>query len=947
MLIGLLFAIPARAQVVSLYDIVYRPIGEKYFVAQDGPHRIIYPMRRETQAKDILAVLKETKPATGLFLGVQDDFPLNIVLTNQSDAGNGFVSPFPFKTEIEGVALRGRGLSRRHDSWVQVVTTHELVHAAQASFRTNKSLVGVIGRFSPDFARAIGLFFPSGYTEGLAVFRESQVPKGAGRLNHPYFLMQARAGIQEADWSLTQLLEAPSYTRPFDRFYKGGALFTQFFVTTYGRDAVTSTLKWQQQLPISGFGFNLRHATGESPALIEERFRQWFQVRENALVASLGPIFPSLTLDAHVGRTHRRPYWISETEVLSFDLGYDLARGFHVTSEDGSRTRLTRNEISDDAVYSISASGQILYSRYEEHPLSAQIRKVSSWELDPSTGKERRLPGSQGVFNPVRLSDGRTIGLRSDGPYRELVVFGHRDEAEVLLSYPAVEFVLLAPRPLSDSLAVIAKIGNHQALFLIDTADDEWTIRPWVGFEGSTIYDASWSASGRYLSFTSDRTGILNVYVLDAQTERIQRVTNVLYAAMEGHVSPDGSRVTFVEYGREQFDLKIASVFGPWVEEINRDLANATWSIDWETTALGSSDDKLSSNDAFATSRRYRSWKYLSPRMIYPTLYLDSPRENEDDARLGFGIGVAAQGTDPLQRHVWYGEGIIQKNHLWGEFGFQTAALPIRPGVSVERRPSTVDAVIGGQEGVTRVIRDRVAMSAYVQLPVTIEQNVDRTSLISQLSISYRSDRFLDDDFNELQQSRSYVSLSPSVFYGRRLLRNPRDIKPTSGQSISWFGDWEASRDIGERRKGWIGFVNWYVPLLRGTNTSIRLNAGMLKQNNPSIFGLTFFKPPGWDSAQLLADNYVRYGLQVTQPLLFPDNGWLTLPGYIRALYLTAGADSVQRSSDAAERYSSYSFGAGMKLRFLHFFDFNLSYVVAYRTGVKQWQGIWDVVEEY
>ena len=48
----------------------------------------------------------------------------------------------------------------------------------------------------------------------------------------------------------------------------------------------------------------------------------------------------------------------------------------------------------------------------------------------------------------------------------------------------------LAPRPESDSLAVIAKVGDHQAQFLVVTADDEWSLRIWIGFEGITIYDS-------------------------------------------------------------------------------------------------------------------------------------------------------------------------------------------------------------------------------------------------------------------------------------------------------------------------------------------------------------------------------------------------------------------------------------------------------------------------
>ncbi|MDA0379163.1 MAG: hypothetical protein O2899_06690, partial [Bacteroidetes bacterium] len=61
-LLGL--AAPAAAQVVSLYDVIYRPSGQQWLVVRDGSHRLIYPATRERQARETLDVLRRTKPGT-------------------------------------------------------------------------------------------------------------------------------------------------------------------------------------------------------------------------------------------------------------------------------------------------------------------------------------------------------------------------------------------------------------------------------------------------------------------------------------------------------------------------------------------------------------------------------------------------------------------------------------------------------------------------------------------------------------------------------------------------------------------------------------------------------------------------------------------------------------------------------------------------------------------
>jgi len=939
----------ASGQIVALYNVVYRPPGVNYRVMTRGNHEVIYQEGARNQARETLKALIETMPASQLLLGTSSDFGLTVILNNYSDAGNGYLTPFPFKSEIETVALRGRGLSLRHESWTQLVTTHELVHAVQAEFTKSKSLVGAIRFFSPDFARAINLFIPPGFTEGLAVFRESQVPAGAGRLNHPFFLMQARAGMNAGKgWTLSQMLEQPSYTRPFDRFYKGGALFTQFFIQTYGKAGVARIFNWQQNLPILGFGASLRYATRESPGKVQQRFENWYELRETALEASIGDRSSSRLVVGRKGEISRKPQWISDSTWVVFSLGYNLSRGFRKVSTNGKKTSISRNEITDDAFFHLEQHRpSILYSRYDEHPYTRAVKTSHSYSLDISSGTEHRILGSDHTYNPVRLNGGAVVALQSVGQFNRIVEIGASTIRGEKLAYARSNFASLMPRPGSDSLAVIVNVEGHQAVFLIDSSTDDWKMNPWIGFPNSSIYDGSWSASGRYFSFTSDRTGILNVYVLDAHTEQISQVTNVLYTAMEGQVSPSGDQIVYIEYEDQRFDLKVAPFPGPFHVSINRDEANYTWTTDWEEKINRSSDDSPVSQDVanqglVGQDKTYHAWHRLSPRMIYPTAYLDKARDNELDARLGFGIGVALQGTDPLQRIAYHAEGVLQKNRIWGEVGIQTGLFAFRPGLKLERRPSTV---IDGNTG-QRFIRERTSLEASILLPFTIEQNVDRTSFISSIALSRRSERFLDDDLNVIRGTSSQLTLLPAFFFGRRVLRNPRDIIPSSGQTLSWFGDFELTNDLGDTRQGWVLLGNVYLPLLQCFNTGIRLNAGLLHQNNASIFGLDFFKPIGWSNSFLNDDTFLRYGLRVVQPVVYPDNGWVTIPAFLRAIYVFGIAEYLHRANDTPDNISSVGAGLGVKFRLFHHFDFDFSMTYAYRVDDKQWKFISDVREE-
>ncbi|MGB1375486.1 MAG: hypothetical protein ACPG8N_07110, partial [Rhodothermales bacterium] len=57
-------AATSQAQVISLYDVIYRPPGANWLQVQGGDFNIIYPAEHEQQAREMMNVLRSTRPET-------------------------------------------------------------------------------------------------------------------------------------------------------------------------------------------------------------------------------------------------------------------------------------------------------------------------------------------------------------------------------------------------------------------------------------------------------------------------------------------------------------------------------------------------------------------------------------------------------------------------------------------------------------------------------------------------------------------------------------------------------------------------------------------------------------------------------------------------------------------------------------------------------------------
>lgn len=926
-----------RAQ-EPVYEVVFRPPGTRYRVLRRPRFEIIYQEGTGRDARRLAQVLETELDAIGARFGARPRLHLPVVLNAYDDLANGFVTAFPFKSEIEDVDFRGLSLSPRFPDWLTTVGPHELVHAVHADYQQGFGVTGLLRWFAPDLARSLNLFIPPGIAEGVAVLHESGIAPGAGRLNHSFFRMRFRAAMHgEHPWRLAQMLEVPAYSRPFDRYYLGGSHLLDYLARTDSLRGFRKATRWQYRFPFLGYGIPLWLGTGKSPARLGKEFRQAVRAQIEADLAARGPFTTPTILDSEKGRVHRRPRWLDAATVLVYVQGYHDTPGFYrIDVRTGARTPAGTQSITDDYAFSLSRDrSTVLFSRYVPDPYVPGRSVADAFELDPATGATHRLTREGRVFAPVEGTGGEVWMIGVAGSHTRWVRRDPEGRMETVSAPRDARFVYLAPSPVNDAVAVVLNIGGRKGLYLAHVpAKGPVRYDPLVGFEEGSVYDVAWSPDGRDLLFTADPDGVMNVYGMTLSTGVVYRVTNVPYGAFEPALSPDGRRLAFVTYRDERFDLAVMPFR---VEERVRVVGTTPPPLPGE--GVGEADGEEGEEDPL-----YHALQAVRPRMIYPTAHYTREHGSRDDVRLGVGIGLGIQGTDPLQQWAFSAEAYRQAGQVWGEAEVRTARWRLRPAVRLFRTPSTVLALAVDENHNTvrtvRVGRERRGMEASVRLPVTLSSNVYRTSLLVGMRGRLQEERLFDREGRALTAFDRRATLRPFLSFGYRLQANTRDLIPRSGANLQSLVEYDLSARPGSPRRALIASLGVHLPWLRRINGGLRLRAGVLSQNQGSIFNLDRFMPRGQEDVFLGQGTFVTYGLDYLQPIWFIDNGFVLVPLYFKALFFYSFAESLQPVQGAGDRLSSLGAGLGVQVRLFYLFNLELRAGWAYRPDRGSWAWI-------
>lgn len=558
---------PAAAEAAGPYDpeVPYRTL--------DTPHfRVMYPEGYGHLAFRTALIAEDARPSMVRRYGWDPPDKINIIIDDQTDYANGSATIFPNKviTLYVTAPTRISGLEE-YDDWLVTVLIHEMSHIFHIDMAYGLPWLGRLffGKYV-----SMNAYTPSWVTEGLAVYEET-VSSGTGRGRSSYVDMVMRAAALEDKFP------------PIDQGYRGypnwpftnvsyffGGRFQLWLAEKYGEDALLEYHRTYATDPIPFFTYlPAKIVFGRSIESLWDEFTADAEreaVRELELVqgSSLAVTVPE-RLTRHGGEAvGPRVTPDGQHVVYSASSPIDGPRVWRIKL-DGSDDQHLVNDTLSQAI-SFTPDGRAFYfqqgeinqrfyfhnSLYRYDLLKDEVGLVDlAPGVDPSF---RAASGSLRARDPDVSSDGQQLTYVWTEHGANALVVAKLDTAGLLIEpqilVPATPDVQLAgPRfsPDGQRIAVARMRGGRRDIVLYDREGRMTEVTR----DRAQDTDPTWSPDGRYLVWSSDRTGIYNLYAWDRLDGRVRQLSNFVTGGFQPSVSPDGRTIVFRGYTAEGFDI--------------------------------------------------------------------------------------------------------------------------------------------------------------------------------------------------------------------------------------------------------------------------------------------------------------------------------------------------------------------------------------------------------
>lgn len=846
--LALLVWLPITLQ-AQFHPTVQRPAAD--WMELKTPHfRIFYPSGHETTALETGKILESQVAATTTIFGSSID-ALPVVIDPFSHAGNGYVTIFPYRIEYNTAPVKGMILNPKSGSWLEAMLPHELVHAAHINAIPETSIPKLVSLFSPDAARSMHFTTPAGVLEGLAVHHESNVVPGySGRLNYPYFRQQYNG------WGVWSSIMPAGATWPMDRHYIGGALFTDYLIDTYGQEKVKKLVRAQAAWPFFGFGFQMRAQLGDWSWEIEKGYKA---------------ANPGASEFTRHGEQVARPMWIDNERILTVRTGYRMNPGFYETDATSGET-VFRHEarLTEDDFYSLTDDREsAVFSRYAPHPVYPEQAVLKSHLLDLSTFDRTDL--TTGVHSVVLTPD-TLIGLKPVDQAKQRVL----------------------PNPAMPSIhAVIQRVGGMQGLWLVYPKQEALilSLPPDISFPDASVLDASWSADGLRLMLTSDYSGTTQVYEYDYENDVMVRVTDEPGGALDGSISPDGSRYAYVALRGDRRELVIKERGAATKTEIPRQV----WTLGYLEHPAPRAVGAQTSTEGWSSApvRGYENW--IAPKLWLPLL-----------GRVSSGVFVSS--GDLLRRHAYDAYLGVGKDQAFYEFNYTTSVLPRSITLSSSKLAIT--------EGTGSTL-SYAGFETSNRISVDLTAYPDADARYSQFTLSpffgRRSVRY-EAGPNQGFEVDSWF-MGTDIIIAHRLRQFLRDPQPSSGFLMYWDTDLDITYDqrydlplrprAPARAVRGLAFI--YTPV------NLRLD-GEIYLQNVEYHVVNASLADNFDTRQVVDPDSpfaASFGARYAVPMVHPDTKWPLMPFYSERFYGVVFGKTVLDES----LNSRSVLGAGLRFR--------------------------------
>lgn len=550
-------ALPAAGQM---------PPDEAWRTVETDHFRITFPARLEALGRRAGALAEQAHGNLTAAFRAGPSGPIDIVLSDHADVANGLATVWPSNRIVLFARPPADHLALAYfDDWFELLVTHELAHVFHLDY------AGGWGRFFRSlFGRAPlsftfpGAAVPGWVIEGVATWYESALT-GAGRVHGTFHEMVLRTAALEGRFESIGQAGGNSPVWPAGiRRYAYGSLFFDYLLDKHGHDGMAAFVEAVVQ-PSSQFQLGVLNPAGRRAfgASLSNEWASWtdeWKSRAGRLderLAVFGPISEpeTLTRSAREG-LHARPAPDGGALIYGRSDGRSHPRIVVMPPGGGDPSTVTRT--NNLGPFDVLPSGEIVFAQLE---FTDPWRVFSDLHVVTAAGAVRRVTEGARLTAPAAGPDGTwAVAVAEGGGTNGLARVDLRDgSVETLVAAePGVYWAYPAVSP--DGRWIAASRWRQRRHDVVILAADGAVVQA-VTRDRALDLAPEWSADGRHLVWSSDRTGILNILgaAFDARTGAAGPpvlLTNVRTGAAFPSVDPAGEWLYFSGYHADGWEVE-------------------------------------------------------------------------------------------------------------------------------------------------------------------------------------------------------------------------------------------------------------------------------------------------------------------------------------------------------------------------------------------------------
>ena len=482
---------------------------------------------RREDARLTAAAAERIYPRITNQLGWEPRSRTHVLLLDSLDLSNGFATPLPFNYSGIFLTPPDDGELLQNRDWLDLVLTHEFTHIVHMDKARGwpLGLRNVFGRLWPSFPNAIQ---PTWIIEGLAVYNESDVALGYGRLGNTHFEGMMRA---EAARGLRSLAEVNADGRgfPLNRAYLYGSYFFAFLRERYGDAAIAQFVEsYSGKLFWFPVDSNPESATGKTMTELWVEYHAW--LRERFATS------PAAVAAAREGEILARG-WTLFSPVLSAggDRWYVRGDGYTLPTlmrqPPGGKFESVRETEGETRAFALSADAVLLSELEicENYNLYYDLYRVDA------RGSRKRLTECGRNRLAAPLEDGRIVVVRLSGATAEVVMLNPAGKAERTLYRAAPDESIVGLAAKAD-VVVISSLRDGR-WSLVDLSAGAPTV---LLSDAAIKHSPRFGASPDEVFFIADYGKVYNVWSVERGGRTLHRWTQSINGVRETSAPVNG-----------------------------------------------------------------------------------------------------------------------------------------------------------------------------------------------------------------------------------------------------------------------------------------------------------------------------------------------------------------------------------------------------------------------